>query len=190
MHNPEVKKYLREYRARQKLLPKNPKTEEQKNRIRDYSRQWAKRNKERIKGYQEKWIQKPGVKERLRQYDKMKRAQDPSYRLACVLRCRVRAALSGRSKSASASALLGCSIQSFKIYLESNFQNGMTWENYGEFWEIDHIIPCALFDLSIAEHQKRCFHFSNQQPLTVSDNRKKHTSNTTQICQSWPCYIG
>lgn len=48
----------------------------------------------------------------------------------------------------------------------------MSWDNYGE-WEIDHIIPCDSFDLTKEEEQKRCFHFSNLQPLWWRDNRTK-----------------
>ena len=41
----------------------------------------------------------------------------------------------------------------------------MTWENYGKYWHIDHIVPCYYFDLLKEEEQKRCFHYTNLQPL-------------------------
>ncbi len=79
--------------------------------------------------------------------------------------------------------MLGCSIADFKIYIESKFEVGMSWGNYGRSgWHIDHIIPCALFDLSKPEHQKRCFHFSNMQPMWASQNiRKGHRPTTNQF---------
>lgn len=70
--------------------------------------------------------------------------------------------------------LLGCTIQEFKDHLASKFQKGMDWDNYGLYgWHIDHIMPCASFDLSDPEQQKECFHFTNLQPLWAEDNLKK-----------------
>jgi hypothetical protein len=68
--------------------------------------------------------------------------------------------------------LLGCTLEFLKGYLEAQFVEGMTWDNYGE-WHIDHIIPCADFDLSNPVAQETCFHYSNLQPLWAEDNLKK-----------------
>ena len=70
--------------------------------------------------------------------------------------------------------LLGCSPDFFKRHLESKFTEGMSWENYGtKGWHIDHIKPCASFDLTIESEQIECFHFSNLQPLWWYDNIEK-----------------
>lgn len=62
----------------------------------------------------------------------------------------------------------------FNLYLESKFEPGMSWSNYGhKGWHIDHIMPCAIFDMANPEHVRRCFHFSNLQPLWACDNLKK-----------------
>lgn len=37
-------------------------------------------------------------------------------------------------------------------------------------WHIDHIVPCASFDLSKPEEQKKCFHYTNLQALWWRDN--------------------
>ena len=70
--------------------------------------------------------------------------------------------------------MLGCSIDELKGYLESKFENGMSWENYGKGgWHIDPIKPCASFDLRSELNQKKCFHYTNLQPLWWEDNLSK-----------------
>ena len=68
--------------------------------------------------------------------------------------------------------LLGCTFEYFIEYLQRLFKVGMTWKNYGK-WHIDHIKPCASFDLSKLEAQKKCFHYTNLQPLWAEENLKK-----------------
>jgi hypothetical protein len=67
---------------------------------------------------------------------------------------------------------LGCSKQDFILYFQAKFKEGMTWENHGE-WHIDHIKPCASFNLLDEEEQKKCFHYTNLQPLWASENLSK-----------------
>ena len=59
-----------------------------------------------------------------------------------------------------------------KKHLENQFVEGMSWDNYGE-WQIDHIVPCASFDLSDPNQQRICFNFRNLQPLWAKDNQRK-----------------
>lgn len=105
---------------------------------------------------------------------------DPSFRLMERCRNRVYCALKGKDKSKKTQELIGCTWIELKEYLERQFQEGMSWENYGkEGWEIDHIKPCALFDLSEQSQQKECFHYTNLQPLWGIDNRKKGNKYAT-----------
>jgi hypothetical protein len=70
--------------------------------------------------------------------------------------------------------LLGCSWQEARDHIQSQFKEGMTWENHGFYgWHIDHIIPCSSFDLTDLEQQKKCFHYTNLQPLWWKDNISK-----------------
>lgn len=107
------------------------------------------------------------------EYDKKRKSEDPIYKLAHNIRIRMWQVLKGISKSNSTIKLLGCTPEKLRTYLQERFEGGMNWDNYGEFWEVDHKIPCASFDLTDPEQQKECFHYSNLQPLTVTDNRKK-----------------
>jgi hypothetical protein len=90
------------------------------------------------------------------------------------LRSRVNRVLTGKLKSAPTLTLLGCSLEQFKSHLESQFARGMNWNNYGRGWHIDHKEPCSSFDLSNPLEQRRCFHYSNLQPLWAKANRCKH----------------
>ncbi len=75
-------------------------------------------------------------------------------------------ALKRNYRSGSAIEMLGCSVAELRTHLESKFLPGMTWENYGMHgWHIDHIQPCASFDLTKPEEQAKCFHYTNIQPL-------------------------
>lgn len=98
--------------------------------------------------------------------------EDPEFRLLNNLRNRVRIALKRATKSGSTFDLLGCSPSELKLHMECQFQEGMTWENMGD-WHIDHIRPCSSFDLTDPEQQKECFHYSNLQPLWAEDNLRK-----------------
>ena len=78
----------------------------------------------------------------------------------------------GYNKPTTTINYLGCSIKKLKNHLEKQFREGMSWENYGK-WEIDHIKPLSIFDLTKLENQKKCFHYTNLQPLWKSENRSK-----------------
>ena len=73
------------------------------------------------------------------------------------------------SKSSSIVKFLGCSINDYRKYLESKFQPGMTWENYGvNGWHIDHIVP-----LSTDFNDMSLYHYSNTQPLWEEEHFAK-----------------
>jgi hypothetical protein len=111
-------------------------------------------NKDKIRKYRNEWS---------------RTNKNPHFLIAKNLRTRLYIALKGASKSAPTMKLIGCSLYQLKSHLESQFQNGMTWENYGR-WHVDHIKPCADFDLEKSSEQYECFNFKNLQPLWARDN--------------------
>lgn len=151
----------------------------------EYMKQWRLKNQEKYReycrNYAKQWRKKNTEKHRAwkSQYKKALRKNNVGFKILEYLRTRISNVLSGRTKAASTEKLLGCSIKDFKIYLESKFEPGMSLDNYGPVWHVDHIMPCALFDLSKPEHQRRCFHFSNLQPLFGPENLKKGPRATT-----------
>ena len=135
------------------------------------ARKWCQNNREKIRASDRKSSQRPEYKKRKNARKRERRKTDPQFRLKHNLRTRLHHALKGSNKSASTMALLGCSIVHLKDYLAMRFLPGMTWENQGT-WHVDHMIPCASFDLSDPEHQRRCFHYTNLQPVQLSGDRK------------------
>lgn len=144
----------------------------------------ARISKERIREYKRRHYlnRRDHIKARVKKNIQIRKASDPLFRIVCELRTRVYHALKRTDKSAKTMELLGCSVDSFKLYLESLFESGMTWENYGRGgWNIDHIIPLAIFDLSKPEHQRRCFHFSNMRPMWERENFSRPKKPPIQI---------
>jgi hypothetical protein len=118
---------------------------------------------------------------RVSEYFKYNLKTNINFKLKHYLRTRLNATLNGKNKSKRTLELLGCSIDFLRKHLESQFKLGMTWNNHGrgdngkgmQEWQIDHIIPCAIFDLSDPKQQEQCFHYTNLQPLWADENRAK-----------------
>jgi hypothetical protein len=139
-----------------------------------YNKKWHSDNPELTKALGREW--RANNKERRNEQNAQRYRSDVAYRLEVSLRTRIRTALRKRliyNKESPTADLLGCSIDDLIRHLESKFQPGMSWDNHGK-WHIDHIRPCASFDLNNAEEQRLCFHFSNLQPLWAHDNLRKH----------------
>ena len=104
--------------------------------------------------------------------DMKRRMSDDCKKLIHYQRTRIRGALKGKGKFGSTLTLIGCTASKLKSHLEKNFTENMTWDNYGD-WHVDHIKPCSSFDLTLDEEQRKCFHYSNLQPLWAKDNLAK-----------------
>ena len=80
--------------------------------------------------------------------------------------------LKGIERAGEPLEMLGCSAEYFLKYLEWQFEDGMSWDNYGD-WSVDHCRPIASYDLHDPIDQLMCFHFSNLQPLWATENSSK-----------------
>lgn len=103
-----------------------------------------------------------------------KRRLNPFNRLNDSMTTRIREALRGIKNHRKWCIFVGYSLEELKIHLESLFQEGMTWDNYGK-WHIDHIKPRSSFRFKSAEDVefKECWALSNLQPLWAKDNLSK-----------------
>lgn len=111
---------------------------------------------------------------RAREQRKRRCHLDAGYAAMCSLRSRLGKFVAGR-RAGSIASLVGCTHEELKSHLESRFLPGMSWLNRRK-WHIDHIRPCASFDLTDPLQQAECFHYTNLQPLWAADNIAKSDS--------------
>lgn len=115
------------------------------------------------------------LQNRDKKYYQYRKQTDINYKLRKTLRDRINAALRNNYKQTLSLELIGCTVEQLKKYLQKQFKQGMKWENHGMYgWHIDHIIPCVSFDLSRVEEQRKCFHYTNLQPLWANENLRKN----------------
>jgi len=139
-------------------------------------KKWKEKNKEHRKEYLKKYDKNRTKQQKLKHYQARKKRLEKniSEKMAGLIRRRILLALKGTYKSAPSLKLTGATNWEFVWkHLESTFKDGMTKENHGSIWHIDHIRPCASFDLTKPEEQAKCFHYSNLQALFVHENLSK-----------------
>lgn len=113
-------------------------------------------------------------------YTKKRKKIDLNYKLSILLRRRIGMAIKHTKKQLHAPELIGCSLDFLKIYLQqtaiANGYLGFDINNYdGRKYHIDHIVPCAAFNLGCKYHQLLCFNYSNMQILKSEVNLSKHS---------------
>jgi hypothetical protein len=145
-------------------------------KFRQYSKEA--RQQPEYRAMQNAWLKanrhKQSYKDMKNSYNKKRTQCDPTYKLSRNLRTRLNSAIRKHLKTGSAVKDLGCTIEFLKSYLESLWQPGMSWDNYGKYgWHIDHIKPLASFDLTDREELLKACHYTNLQPLWAVDNLKK-----------------
>lgn len=107
----------------------------------------------------------------LRAWKKARRESDPTY--AIIESFRSRLSMIARGKTMRTKELIGCSTKEFQNHLERNFKRGMTWENYGRHWHVDHTLPVSSFDHKDPNQLKQCWHWTNLKPMTATKNLRK-----------------
>jgi len=137
-----------------------------KNRIKAVNKEYAIKNKEKIKKIKKEYRLKN--KEHSNYIEVQRRKNNLNVRILHNLRGRVSSALKGKHKSDTTLVLIGCTIIDFRTHIEKQFKENMSWDNYGKGdgkWNVDHIIPCSIFEFEDFSEQKQCFHFTNLRPL-------------------------
>jgi len=153
--------------------------ETNRDREREMARLRYKLNPEKYDLIRRAWIDR--TRDQRNKYYRDRRESDPDFKLRWYLRTGIRRALKKGQKAGSAVRDLGCTIPELWEHLEVRFVPGMTKENYGPVWHIDHIIPLASFDLTDREQFLKAAHYTNLQPLFAEENLKKGAKMPSEL---------
>lgn len=170
----KLKEQTKKYNQKRKISKKKW-SENNKDKMNASRKKWVQNNlekeKERKKEYSKKYYLKN--KKKIRDYSnekqKLYRKTNPLFKLKCNLRKRIGFFI--KKKSINTELILGISFEEFKVYFESKFTDGMTWEKMGKEIHIDHIIP--LSSAKTEEELYKLCHYTNLQPLWAKDNLSK-----------------
>jgi hypothetical protein len=171
--------------------------EENKEHVKEKMKEWLEKNKEHKKQKDKEyrinnWEKKKEYNRDWKRKNYLDMKTNPErkeelikYKIKTNTSRRIREMLSFK-KSNRTIEYVGCSLDDFKLHLENQFIDKMSWDNYGEdaskdkknAWHIDHIIPCDAFDFDDEFETKACFYYKNLRPLWASENIiKKNTFN-------------
>ncbi len=160
-HQKEIKAYRKKNKEKIKKICKEWRV---KNKERDYEnhKRWRKENREWINERNRKWI---------KSYLKV-----PKKRLDVRISTSICKSLKGNKAGRRWETLVGYTLQDLYQHLEKQFDDKMTWENYGSYWHLDHIVPKSWFPYQTREEQafKNCWSLANLQPLEAKENLIKH----------------
>jgi len=126
------------------------------------NKKWKSKNKDKIRDYE---------RDRVR----TKRQEDVQYRLCSDVSGRTRNILNAKNQLNHCD-LVGCSSKELKAWLEYQFDVHMNWDNYGEYWEVDHVVPLSLFDMVYKSQQVLACNWTNLRPLQCLVNKLKSNS--------------
>lgn len=174
--------YCREYKKKNKeRLDEYSKgwKRDNKERIAEYHKRYREENLEELIQYQREWyeVNKDKVLQYQNEYHKERYQNDPVYKLRYLVSKVVRKALKDNNSSKEGNSTwdaLPYTPQQLREHLEAQFEEGMTWDNYGE-WHIDHIYPQSKlpYESMTDENFKIAWSLKNLRPLWAAENLSK-----------------
>jgi hypothetical protein len=141
-------------------------------------------NKESINKQKKEYRSRPEVKEHIKRKNreylpikleklKLKRKNDQGYRLSENIKNHINRIFKTQDTNKPTKSIIGIDSEYLIKWLEFQFEDWMSWDNYGTEWQMDHIIPLSLFNKSDTLETKICFHWTNYQPLRGVENMSK-----------------
>lgn len=132
---------------------------------------WRDKNPDKLKEYRAKQYPQSLINHKTR------RQNDIEFKLLLNCRSRLTSAIKCNKNSKKyyhTKELIGCSPKFLKDFLEYHFDSNMSWNNYGTYWNMDHVIPCSYFDLTKKDEQLKCFNWKNIRPFNAIKNISKN----------------
>ena len=145
-------------------------------------KQWRDNGREKKRAYDKEYKKRPEVKARVNEMQRQRRKNDVRFKLTVWARDQIHRCLNGATKDKHSLDILGYTAQELKLHLESLWEPGMSWENYGTgegCWNIDHIKPLSKFNFLNEDGSinyatiKEANSLDNLQPLDASENSRK-----------------
>jgi hypothetical protein len=142
--------------------------ENNKDKVLELNKIYSKNNKKKFLESQKKYYNnnKEKVIKRIVEYQKNKIKEDNLFKLKKTIQRTIRRYI--KNKRFTTTEIIGCDYDSFKIYFESLFTEGMCWDKLGSEIHIDHIIP--LSSAKTKDELYKLNHYTNLQPLWAKDN--------------------
>lgn len=139
---------------------------------RNWNRKWKKENREHCREYFREWKKKNP--EYYRMYKK-RRMNNPRVRLDKNIAYLIWFALKEKKAGKRWETFVDYTLQDLMEHLEKQFDESMTWDNYGSYWQVDHIKPQSLFNYSLPSDKEfmECWALENLQPLEAKENMRK-----------------
>lgn len=147
-------------------------------RKKEYNKRYYSLNKDKIKITEKnRYIKnKTKIIQQKNEYVKNRKQKDHIFKFRVCVRDSISKSFKrGKclfKKNAKTETILGCTIEEFRLYIESKFTEGMSFENHGKNgWHLDHIIPVSIAQTE--EEVIKLNHYTNFQPLWAEDNLRK-----------------
>lgn len=137
-----------------------------------------KQNIEKFKAKDKKYYDENKRKIQLKQleYTRTRRQYDHLFRINLSLRARLHGII--KRKTFPFSKLISANSDHIREWFEYQFDDYLNWDNYGNEWQIDHLIPVTHFDCSNEKEAQLCFHWTNLRPLRCKENNVKNNNIT------------
>ena len=148
------KEYQRKYR------------ELNKKELKDYQREWYQENKERLKAKSKKYYQEN--KEEIKAKSSMKYNMDVNYKIKKNVHKAIANGIKNKYFEERLEYMLGYSFNELKLRLEKNFQDGMSWDNFGK-WQIYHVVPVHVYNFYNENEIKKCWDLDNLFPMWIEN---------------------